>query len=101
MTLVVYLVVYTPLKRRTPLATLVGAVPGRAAAAHRVDGLARQISLGGVSLFAIVFLWQIPHFMAIAWMYRDDYAKAGFPMLAVVDPTGAGRGARPSSTPRH
>ena len=52
-----------------------------------------DISLGGAALFAIVFLWQIPHFMAIAWMYRDDYAKAGFPMLAVIDPEGrrAGR----------
>src|SRR5437764_12322027 len=44
--------------------------------------------LGGISLFLIVFLWQIPHFMAIAWMYRDDYASAGFPMLPVLDPTG-------------
>ena len=46
------------------------------------------ISIGGLALFAIVFLWQIPHFMAIAWMYRDDYRKAGFPMLQVVEPDG-------------
>jgi protoheme IX farnesyltransferase len=51
------------------------------------------VSIGGLALFAIVFLWQIPHFMAIAWMYRDDYARAGFPMLPVIDPEGrrAGR----------
>src|SRR5207244_1939904 len=92
-TLVIYLTVYTPMKRRTPLATLVGAVPGALppligwAASHG------SISIGGASLFAIVFLWQIPHFMAIAWMYRDDYRTAGFPMLPVVEPDGhrAGR----------
>ena len=92
-TLVVYLVVYTPMKRRSSLSTLVGAVPGRAAAAHRLDRGARQRStLGGAALFAIVFLWQIPHFMAIAWMYRDDYGKAGFPMLPVIEPDGAAGG---------
>ena len=92
-TLVVYLAVYTPLKRRTPFATLVGAVPGALppligwAASHGA------IAPGGLALFAIVFLWQIPHFMAISWLYRDDYAKAGFPMLTVIDPGGrrAGR----------
>jgi protoheme IX farnesyltransferase len=92
-TLITYLAIYTPMKRRTSLATLVGAVPGALppligwAASHG------SVSLGGVALFAIVFLWQIPHFMAIAWLYRDDYAKAGFPMLPVVDPEGrrAGR----------
>ncbi len=91
-TLVVYLLIYTPLKRRSPIATLVGAVPG---ALPPLIGwtAARGITLGGLSLFLIVFLWQIPHFMAIAWMYRDDYAAAGFPMLPVLDPTGrrAGR----------
>jgi heme o synthase len=87
-TLAVYLAVYTPIKRRTPLATLVGAVPGALppligwAASHQ------SVSIGGAALFAIVFLWQIPHFMAIAWLYRDDYAKAGFPMLPVIEPEG-------------
>ena len=92
-TLILYLAVYTPLKRRTPLATLVGAVPGALPPLIGWTAAHGQISLGGVALFAIVFLWQIPHFMAIAWMYRDDYAKAGFPMLPVVDPAGrrAGR----------
>ena len=61
----------------------------RAAAAHRLDGGARQrCRSAALALFAIVFLWQIPHFMAIAWLYRDDYGKAGFPMLPVVEPDG-------------
>jgi heme o synthase len=87
-TLAVYLNVYTPMKRRSPIATLVGAVPGALppligwAAAHG------RISAGGLSLFAIVFVWQMPHFMAIAWLYREDYGKAGFPMLPVIDPQG-------------
>jgi len=83
-----YLFAYTPLKRRTPLATLVGAVPGAlppvigwAAARGRLDA-------GAFILFAILFLWQIPHFLAIAWLYRDDYARAGFPMLPVLDREG-------------
>ena len=92
-TLVVYLVIYTPIKRRTPLSTIIGAVPG--ALPPLIGWVASRgaIDAGGASLFAIVFLWQIPHFMAIAWMYRDDYAKAGFPMLPVVEPDGlrAGR----------
>jgi len=87
-TLVLYLIIYTPMKRRTSIATLIGAVPGALppligwTAAH---GLA---SAGGWSLFAILFLWQIPHFMAIAWMYREDYGQAGFPMLPVIEPDG-------------
>lgn len=87
-TLVSYLALYTPLKRRTPMATLVGAVPGAlppvigwAAARGTLDG-------GAFVLFAIVFLWQIPHFLAIAWIYRDDYERGGFPMLPVVDREG-------------
>ena len=92
-TLVVYLLVYTPMKRRTPLATLVGAVPGALPPLIGWTASHGAISVGGGILFAIVFLWQIPHFMAIAWLYRDDYAKAGFPMLPVVEPEGrrAGR----------
>jgi protoheme IX farnesyltransferase len=87
-TLAVYLTVYTPMKRRSSLATLVGAVPGALppligwAASHQT------VSVGGATLFDIVFLWQIPHFMAIAWLYRDDYGKAGFPMLPVIEPDG-------------
>jgi protoheme IX farnesyltransferase len=92
-TLVIYLTMYTPMKRRTPLATLVGAVPGALPPLIGWTASHGSISMGGVALFALVFLWQIPHFMAIAWLYRDDYARAGFPMLSVVDPGGrrAGR----------
>jgi protoheme IX farnesyltransferase len=92
-TLILYLAVYTPLKRRTPLATVVGAVPGALPPLIGWTAASGNITAGGAALFAIMFLWQIPHFMAIAWMYRDDYAKAGFPMLPVIDPTGrrAGR----------
>src|SRR4051812_26645987 len=87
-TTVIYLTIYTPIKRRSSISTLVGAVPGALppligwAASHG------SISAGGAALFAIVFLWQIPHFMAIAWLYRDDYRKAGFPMLPVIEPEG-------------
>ena len=87
-TLLSYLALYTPLKRLTPLSTLVGAVPGAlppvigwAAARGSLDG-------GALVLFAIVFFWQIPHFLAIAWLYRDDYARGGFPMLPVLDREG-------------
>lgn len=87
-TLVVYLTIYTPLKRRTHLATLVGAIPGALPPLIGWTAARGSASVGGWSLFAIVFLWQIPHFMAIAWLYRDDYARAGFPMLPVVEPDG-------------
>ena len=92
-TILVYLIVYTPMKRRTSLATLVGAVPGALPVLIGWTASHGSIALGGATLFAIVFLWQIPHFMAIAWLYRDDYGKAGFPMLPVIDPQGrrAGR----------
>ena len=92
-TLVVYLTIYTPMKRRTSLATLVGAVPGALPPLIGWTASHGSISAGGAALFAIVFLWQIPHFMAIAWTYREDYAKAGFPLLPVIEPEGrrAGR----------
>ncbi len=87
--LVSYLFIYTPLKRMTWLNTAVGAVPGAlpplmgwAAARGELDG-------GGWALFAILAFWQIPHFFAIAWIYRDEYAKAGFQMLPNVDPDGS------------
>ena len=92
-TLVTYLAIYTPMKRRTSLATLVGAIPGALPALIGWTASHGSIAKGGAALFAIVFLWQIPHFMAIAWLYREDYGKAGFPMLSVTDPEGrrAGR----------
>ena len=87
-TLVVYLTVYTPMKRHSPLATLVGAVPGALPPLIGWTASHGSLSVGGAALFAIVFLWQIPHFMAIAWLYRDDYGKAGFPLLPVIEPDG-------------
>jgi protoheme IX farnesyltransferase len=92
-TIVVYIAVYTPLKRRSSVSTLVGAVPGALPPLIGWAAARNETSIGGWALFAIVFLWQIPHFMAIAWMYRDDYARAGFPMLPVLEPDGrrAGR----------
>jgi protoheme IX farnesyltransferase len=87
-TCLLYLCLYTPLKRRTTFATAVGAIPGALppligwAAAHG------SLSVGAWVLFAILFFWQFPHFMAIAWMYREDYARGGIRMLPVVDPTG-------------
>jgi heme o synthase len=87
-TIIIYLAIYTPLKRRSPLATLVGAVPGALPPLIGWTAARGTATAGGWALFAIVFLWQIPHFMAIAWMYRDDYRKARFPMLPVIEPEG-------------
>jgi len=87
-TLALYLFIYTPMKRTSNLSTLVGAVPGALPAVIGWSAARGDIAIGGLSLFAIVFLWQIPHFMALAWMYRDDYRAAGFPMLPVVEPDG-------------
>jgi heme o synthase len=83
-----YQFLYTPLKTRTWLSTLVGAVPGALPAAMGWTAANGTISTGALVLFAIVFLWQIPHFYAIGWMYRDEYARAGFPVLPVVDSSG-------------
>ena len=87
-TVVTYLVIYTPMKRRTPLSTILGAVPGALPALIGWAAASGGINLSGGALFAIVFCWQLPHFMAIAWLYREDYARAGFPMLPVIDPDG-------------
>ena len=87
-TLVTYIGVYTPLKRRSALATIVGAVPGALPPMIGWAAARGSVSIGAWVLFAIVFLWQLPHFMAITWMYRDDYGKAGFPMLPVIEPDG-------------
>jgi protoheme IX farnesyltransferase len=87
-TSVSYLAAYTPLKTRTTLATAVGAIPG--ALPPLIGWAAARGSLSGGAwvLFAILFVWQFPHFMAIAWMYREDYNRAGIQMLPVVDPSG-------------
>jgi protoheme IX farnesyltransferase len=87
-TLVSYVLIYTPLKRRTSLATVVGAVPGALPPVIGWAGATGVVSREAWLLFAIVFLWQMPHFLAIAWMFRDDYARAGFPMLPVIHPDG-------------
>jgi protoheme IX farnesyltransferase len=88
LTLAVYLLVYTPLKRRTPWCTAVGAVPGALPPVIGWVAARGQLGEGALILFAILFLWQLPHFFAIAWLYREDYARGGFPMLPVVDTGG-------------
>ncbi len=83
-----YVLVYTPLKTRTSASTAIGALPGALPPLMGWTAAANEISLGAWALFAIQFLWQFPHFFAIAWMYREEYAKAGILMLPVVDPEG-------------
>jgi heme o synthase len=87
-TCLLYLGAYTPLKKRTPLATAMGAFPGALPPLIGWAAATGSISLGGWILFAILFFWQFPHFMSIAWIYRQDYARAGVKMLPVVDPKG-------------
>jgi protoheme IX farnesyltransferase len=87
-TLLTYAVMYTPLKRRTSFATVIGAIPGALPPVIGWAAARGSLSQGAWVLFAIVFLWQLPHFLAIAWMYREDYARAGFPMLPVIEPDG-------------
>jgi len=83
-----YLFLYTPLKRRSHLATLVGAVPGALPPVIGWAAASGQLEPGAFILFAIVFLWQIPHFLAIAWLYRDDYERGGLKVLPVIDREG-------------
>ena len=83
-----YVLVYTPMKTRTPLNTLVGAIPGALPPVVGHAAVAGELAMPQAVLFAILFCWQIPHFLAIAWRYRDDYARAGMQMLPVLDPTG-------------
>ena len=83
-----YLFAYTPLKTRTSLSTMVGAFPGAVPPLIGWTAARGEISLEAWVLFAILFLWQFPHFLAIAWMYREDYGRAGILMLPVVEPEG-------------
>jgi len=83
-----YLVFYTPLKPRTSLSTVVGALPGALPPVIGWTAARGSLDAGAFVLFAILFLWQIPHFLAIAWIYREDYARGGLPMLPVLDPEG-------------
>jgi protoheme IX farnesyltransferase len=87
--LLIYIFAYTPLKRRSWLATLVGAVPGAVPPLMGWTAATGRLGTLGWVLFGIVFLWQMPHFYAIGWMYRQDYARAGFPLLPVIDDEGA------------
>jgi protoheme IX farnesyltransferase len=87
-TLAAYVFVYTPLKRVTSLATVIGAIPGATPPMMGWAGARGEVELGAWVLFALLFLWQLPHFLAIAWLYRADYERAGMPMLSVVDPEG-------------
>jgi protoheme IX farnesyltransferase len=88
-TLVSYVFLYTPLKRRTTLATLVGAVPGALPIVGGWAAAGAPLDVRAGALFGLMFLWQIPHFLALAWMYREDYERAGLKMLSVGDEHGA------------
>lgn len=83
-----YVFAYTPLKRKTPLNTLVGAVPGALPPVIGWSAVRGTLDREAAALFLIVFLWQVPHFLAIAWIYREQYARAGLCMLPVVDTDG-------------
>lgn len=87
-TLVSYVLIYTPLKRRTALATLVGAVPGALPIVGGWTAAGGSLDTRAWLLFALLFLWQLPHFLALGWIYRDDYARAGLPTLSAGDPDG-------------
>ena len=83
-----YVLLYTPLKTRTPASTAIGAIPGAMPPLMGWTAASGEITLGGWALFTFLFLWQFPHFLAIAWLYKDEYAKAGILMLPVVEPSG-------------
>ena len=88
LTLVSYVGLYTPLKRRTTLNTLVGAVPGALPIVGGWTAAGGTLGPAVLALFWILFLWQLPHFLALAWIYREDYRRGGLAMLSVVDPDG-------------
>jgi len=92
LTLVTYVAIYTPLKRRTSFGTVIGAVPGALPPLIGWAAARGSLSPEAWTLFGIVFFWQLPHFLAIAWIYREDYARAGFPMLPVIEPDGRSTG---------
>jgi protoheme IX farnesyltransferase len=88
LTLVSYLAIYTPLKRTTPFATVIGGIPGALPPLIGWAVVQGRVSMEAWSLFFILFFWQMPHFFSLAWMYRKDYARAGYKVLGVLDPTG-------------
>jgi heme o synthase len=83
-----YVFVYTPLKRISSLATVIGAVPGAIPPMMGWSAVRNELDAAAWVLFGILFFWQLPHFLAIAWLCREDYARGGFPMLPVLDPEG-------------
>jgi len=87
-TVLLYLYVYTPLKRRTKYNTLIGTIPGALPALGGWTAAANNLDVGGWTLFAILAIWQMPHFLSLAWMYRKDYERAHYRMLPVVEPDG-------------
>jgi heme o synthase len=91
-TLASYILVYTPLKRRTWLATPVGAVPGALPILAGSVAASGRVTAAGLALFGILFLWQMPHFYSLAWLYREDYARGGFRLLTADDPAGVRTG---------
>lgn len=88
LTMGAYLFIYTPLKQRSHLSTVIGAAPGAIPPLMGYAASSGVLNAEAWSLFAILFIWQFPHFLAIAWMYREDYARAGIRMLPVVEPDG-------------
>ena len=92
LTLLSYVFVYTPLKRLSSLCTLVGAIPGALPPLGGWTAAQGSVAAGGFALFAILFVWQLPHSLSIAILYRDDYARGGFRLLPVVDPEGGTTG---------
>jgi heme o synthase len=91
-TLLSYVVIYTPLKRRSSFGTVIGAIPGALPPIIGWAAASGSLPTEAWTLFGIMFLWQLPHFLAIAWLYREDYARAGFPMLPVLEPDGRSTG---------
>jgi protoheme IX farnesyltransferase len=89
LTIILYIFAYTPLKRISTTNTLVGAIPGAIPPMIGWAAARGTLDAGAWSLFAILFFWQMPHFFALAWMYREDYARAGFRMMSSGDETGA------------
>jgi heme o synthase len=88
-TLTTYIFIYTPLKRISTLNTVIGAIPGAVPPLMGWTAATNELAAGGWIIFGILFLWQLPHFMAISWLHREDYARGGFAMLAVRDADGA------------
>lgn len=87
-TLCTYLGIYTPLKRKTPFATVAGSIPGALPPLIGWTAVRGGVSIESWSLFFILFFWQMPHFLSLAWLYRKDYERGGYPLLTVVDPSG-------------